>query len=566
MSIPIVTALKFAFKNAYLKITSVILILTFIGLSIVGHYGISSDELTEIRMAQWNFELLTKGQPIPWGIMKYYGPLFNVTSEGIFQAKEFLTQNFFHDSLSKNELKNDRLNYTQFYQRIKVKHVVTFLVSLITYIAVAGIVGILVGLKYAWFGPVTLALFPRFFGHSFFNPKDIPFAAMFTLGTFLGACLVNCYLKTAQEDIKFGLNRITLYSLVYGLLVGLVTGTRLVGFLLLLFVGIAHIVSSLGNQHIVRSIFRFWNLYGLMFIAWMITTIIVHPASWYNPGGHLPWGNPVKWFFDALKYLSQSDRARSELFDGQFISTQSLPWFYLPKWLAITIPELFLVMFLVGLLGIFLQYKKFTYLQRACVILVLLQIFFFPAIAILKQSSIYDGMRHFLFILPGIAAISATGLIWIFSKISRQTVRLFALALIITSLISIVLDMVALHPYEYVYFNRISGGLAKAHNRYETDYWGLSMREGMEWINTQAGDNAKVVSSPELHASKIFAAPGINVAAYRSYEKAEQKEEWRPFFYVAKPKWDYQSKFPGCPVVYSVKRQDVPLTIVKKCN
>ena len=44
-------------------------------------------------------------------------------------------------------------------------------------------------------------------------------------------------------------------------------------------------------------------------------------------------------------------------------------------------------------------------------------------------------------------------------------------------------DMVRLHPYQYVYFNRlIAGGLASAVTRYETDYWSTSYKEGIEWV------------------------------------------------------------------------------------
>ena len=44
-------------------------------------------------------------------------------------------------------------------------------------------------------------------------------------------------------------------------------------------------------------------------------------------------------------------------------------------------------------------------------------------------------------------------------------------------------DMVALHPYEALYFNRlVAGGIRRAVDRYETDYWCLSYKEGSEWL------------------------------------------------------------------------------------
>jgi hypothetical protein len=42
--------------------------------------------------------------------------------------------------------------------------------------------------------------------------------------------------------------------------------------------------------------------------------------------------------------------------------------------------------------------------------------------------------------------------------------------------------MVRLHPYEYIFFNRSFGGLRAALGRYETDYWGVSHKEGVDWL------------------------------------------------------------------------------------
>jgi hypothetical protein len=94
------------------------------------------------------------------------------------------------------------------------------------------------------------------------------------------------------------------------------------------------------------------------------------------------------------------------------------------------------------------------------------------------------------------------------------------------------------------------------------------MREGMEWINKNAKAGEVVVSSDELHSSKMFAAPNLPVAAFHSYAHAVMSREWNftRFYYIAKPRWDYQKKLPECPIVYAVKRQGVPLTIVKKCS
>jgi hypothetical protein len=43
-------------------------------------------------------------------------------------------------------------------------------------------------------------------------------------------------------------------------------------------------------------------------------------------------------------------------------------------------------------------------------------------------------------------------------------------------------DMIRLHPYEYIFFNRSFGGVRAALGRYETDYWGVSHKEGVDWL------------------------------------------------------------------------------------
>lgn len=540
-------------KNYYFRIFFVITLLATIGFSVITNYGISWDEHFEINMVFWNVNLITQGKELP-GDAKYYGTVFNFTSEAVFKVNEIFQKNLLGKNLNYNYQDHEYNTLLRTYERIKVKHILTFLISLVTYFSVAGIVAILSGLEFAWLAPITLALFPSFWGHSFFNPKDIPFAAMFTLGTLLGAGLVNYYLKANREDIKLGINRITIYSLLYGILIGLVTGTRIGGFFFLFFVPIAHLITILGKKNIYKEINYLWRFYGAMFLSWMVTTTIVYPASWTNPVG---------WFFETLQYLSKHKWSGTVFFEGKFISGQLIPWYYLPKLLLITTPLIFLVTFVIGLFWIFFRYKKFNDLQRACIILVLLQVFFLPILAIVRQSTIYDGIRQFIFILPGIAVICSATFIWIYQKISRKTMQLFACALIVALVSPIVLDMLALHPYEYIYFNRISGGLPKAYNQYETDYWGLSMREAMEWINNNGEPNLTVVSSHPVRLSKTFANPEIKVIAY---EEFDQTKNAKPFYYLAMPRWDYQDKFAECKLVHQVIRQGVPLSIVRKCD
>ena len=66
--------------------------------------------------------------------------------------------------------------------------------------------------------------------------------------------------------------------------------------------------------------------------------------------------------------------------------------------------------------------------------------------------------------------------------VQRFGVTIGAALLLAASLLATVVDMVQLHPYQYVYFNRVvAGGLPRAAERYDTDYWGAAGKEAVEW-------------------------------------------------------------------------------------
>jgi hypothetical protein len=540
-------------QRSYFKLIAVILAIAILGLSVIGQYGISYDEEGPMRVAFETAKTVTTGKPYA-GHLKHYGTLFNVSAETVFQFKNRLLRPQFPPQ---DRFEGRGYVIAPFYQRVKLKHVLTFLLTLVTYGAVAGLVAVLTGWEYAWLGPVTLALFPRFWGHGFVNPKDIPLAAMMTLGTLFGVWLVGHFQQVSEKALRLGLNRTTLFCLGYGGCIGLVAGVRLDGSVVLLFTAIAHFLTSLGREPPLQWLRRFWQHYGLMVLSWAATTVLVYPPAWHNP-----W----TWTWETLQFYYHEDWPLTVLFDGQFLSAAQLPWYYLPQWWSITIPEVFLVAFAVGVMALIWRYKSLTVRQRACAIMILLQILFLPTIVVLLNSTIYDEARQFLYVIPAVAAIASTALVWLYKALSRRFLKLFVVALAIALFSPIVWDMVMLHPYQYLYFNRSFGGLAYAQGRFETDYWALSIREGMDWINRNASPNTTIFSSEPIYASAPIARADLTVIPVDAEKAVDTKKIAKPFYYIAIPRWDFQQQFPQCEVVYRVMRTGVPLTQIKQCR
>ncbi|NEP72214.1 MAG: hypothetical protein F6K25_08925 [Okeania sp. SIO2G4] len=541
------------FNKSYIKLGAILALITLIGLSTVNHHGISVDEHLYLKIVQWNWEFIQEGKTIP-SDLKFYGIVFDKVAEIIFQVKHWLETHLFSRPPLEPYLSAVDSEILVL-DRFLTKHVFTFCVSLISYLSVAGGITLLYGKKWAWLAPLMLALFPRFWGHSFFNPRDIPFAALFSLCIYLGAYIVEEIKQNSNSPFFLGIQRTSIRAIGYGILVGLLSGIRTGGFMMLGFVGLVSLILIPRNN--IGKFLKFYLVnYVLMTVSWAIALFCVTPSSW---------SNPFRWFWDAISYFSQHEWPGSVLFKGEFIKGSELPWDYLPTWFLITTPSIFLFYFLLGLIGLTRKYHQFSDRQKAYILLVILQIFLLPMIAIIKSSTIYDGLRHFLFVIPGMAIVTTIGFIWSYQQISQPRFKRWLVGVTLLGVLIILFDMVTIHPYEYIYFNRVFGGLQAAHRQYETDYWALSMRNGIEWIN-QNGKKGAIIAVPRwwsLYSAKPFATSDFTVIDQNELKKMKLEQ---PDYYLYFYRFKYEENFPSCDPVYSVTRKGVPLTTVKDCT
>jgi hypothetical protein len=120
-------------------------------------------------------------------------------------------------------------------------------------------------------------------------------------------------------------------------------------------------------------------------------------------------------------------------------------------------------------------------------------------------------------------------------------------------------DMVALHPYEYLYYNRaVAGGLPGAFGAYETDYWGASFKEGLDWVAARYGDRSgpiRVATCAPFELANYYIRPPFLLVKI---------DQW-PDLFVATTHWDCNRKLKG-KRVFQVVRQGVPLLVVKEVS
>jgi len=356
----------------------------------------------------------------------------------------------------------------------------------------------LIGLAYSarlgahLFGPragfLTLAILaatPVYYGHMFNNPKDIPFAAMMVVALY--------YLIRSFEELRTPSWRV-LGPLA--LSVGCTMGIRVGGGILLMYMAFFWALQSRNQGIAVRSLIK--PVVTVFIVAWA-TMVLFWPWALINPILH-----PLQ----ALSHFSSHHLGEPSLFNGQLIDATNPPASYLPYWFGVKLPEVYLIGWAAGVLAWVRRPRRLKLSTE-----LLLTAWLFPLfMASIAVTAMYDGVRHYLFTVPPMAILAAAGLHLWWDSCGRRWIRWTVGVGFVGFLGWTVVDMVSLHPYQTVYFNRTAGGgLAGAADQYETDYWGASTKEAAEWLlaNGLPNHNGPVrvahTSQPFLHEHVLHA-------------------------------------------------------------
>jgi hypothetical protein len=347
---------------------------------------------------------------------------------------------------------------------------------------------LIAGEKAGFLSAFILAITPRYYGHIFNNSKDIPFAVLFLISSYYIFCSYRHFPNIPKKlIIKLGISiGLTLSVRIGGLL--------LYGYFLLIFS--AWLFNSLCiNKEFTKPLkqhIRTISYFGISFLSVVIISWAIMLFWW-------PWAQmaPLENPFTALSKVSDFPWKGSILYKGGFIKATDVPWDYIPTWLSISLPEFYFLFILLGAISTWKYinniYHKNTKPGRQCMeILMLIFSVVFPIIYIIyKQSVLYDGIRHLLFIIPFLAIICGISFTSIFRHINSLIVRYTIIGISIFLAGITIYDMGSLHPYQTVYFNRLfGGGLSVAAQEYETDYWGNTYKEAAEWAVKHYSDTS----------------------------------------------------------------------------
>jgi hypothetical protein len=128
----------------------------------------------------------------------------------------------------------------------------------------------------------------------------------------------------------------------------------------------------------------------------------------------------------------------------------------------------------------------------------------------------------------------------------------------VINMVLVGLHMIRLHPFEYVYFNELVGGLKGAAGGFETDYWGASMKEAVEWLRqneiNDASKTYRIAGNCNSYQLLFYASP--NMVWTENRKDAD--------YYLATTRDDRYRTVNPFRAVHVVAREGVPLSYVFK--
>jgi hypothetical protein len=325
---------------------------------------------------------------------------------------------------------------------------------------------------------LLLALCPTFYGHMFMNPKDAPFAVAMVILMLGLVRLAEEYPQPSPRTI-----------LIVGLGAGLSIGSRILGGLALVYAlaGFVPLFVDEIRSHGAREAGRRFLHVLYVLMPGLVLGYLVMGLIW--PWSIMEADNP----FQALTYFSHFfEKPWKEMFDGALVSVPDMPWSYLPTLFALQLPEVLLGLSIAGVIGAFVVLPRGDVTARRKTILLMLMLAAtLPLlIAMVKRPALYNGIRHFIFVIPPMTALAGTAFAWGLNWLrdNRRSWQPAAVALFAFGLLLPLGEMIRLHPYQYTHFNHIAGTVREADDRYMLDYWGLALKQASDGLREEIAE------------------------------------------------------------------------------
>ena len=218
----------------------------------------------------------------------------------------------------------------------------------------------------------------------------------------------------------------------------------------------------------------------MLIVVFLFLLYLVTPPSWLEPVTFL-WCN--------FTYMSQHLYSWCTLTAGECIGRNFNDGAgysaakYLSLWYAVQLPVLLQVGLLAAIILYVVRFRESKLVKH----LIFASLLWPISVLAIKNSTLYDGIRHTLFLLPlAVSFVFVSIPVWFWLR-WRPFLAAYAVFLFI--------DTLKLQPYGYVWFNELARFYANESN-YDTDYWGYSLKEAANLGKDNRRPNEWIIGHP----------------------------------------------------------------------
>ncbi|HKT00754.1 MAG TPA: glycosyltransferase family 39 protein [Rugosimonospora sp.] len=392
---------------------------------------------------------------------------------------------------------------------------------------------------------IGLALYPRYFGAMFNNSKDLPLAGAMALVLWLVLRLMR------RWDDPGWVRR----SVLVGVALGAATAIRVVA--LLWFVPLLVLAAGWWWRRRRRAARPPWRP---ALRRQVLAGLLIGGTTWVTTAALWPYVllSPVSNLIDSIRSNARYPWDVPIPFNGQMVPATHLPAWYVPEWLVIGSPLHIVVLGAVGI-GV----TGYPLLRRRVLDarygLVLLTVAVPVALLAGLHSTVYNGLRHFMFTVPGLVLLAALALVRLVQ--ARREVTIAAIGLALFGQAEAAISMARLHPYEYVYFSPVVGGFAGAVGRYELDYWGECDKAAAEWLAAHADQLGMSPDRPVTVAANAIETEWLQYLPHDRFTEADPGAA--PDVYIWSMRERDADRWPTYRTVHEIRIEDYPACIVQ---
>ncbi len=357
------------------------------------------------------------------------------------------------------------------------------------------------------FAALFLAITPVWFGHMFLNHKDIPFATLLLASTYYALILLT---DRPTSGLLWAKTALATGLLVSTKAVGIGAVILLVAVFFLCF---RYVPSNGGHktpEHVGKRVLQ-------IFLAWLVGSMVCFIFFWPQV------------FTNVHEIFSAAKMADKQVFHGG----HSVGLFLR------TTPIYLLIL---GTIGAFCA----VYRREGAIIAAI--IIFSVAFAASEAVELKGG-RHLLFVYPFFMMTAAYPVSLLFDVLKGDLARAAIVGALAVCSAGVIAEMYRLFPYQYSFYNVLSGGFAHAGPYAPRDQWRSAEREALDQLAS------RVTSGTPL---RIYSCGSALNSMVHGFVKTDRQED-ADYIVVLHHGCLTFDRFEGLPIVGEVRREGVLL-------